>query len=57
MKIWIQLTIFALALVGLGLFTWDLHKHPPKPPYCEQFANTPSKDIPGQCLRYWNPGK
>lgn len=21
--------------------------------YCESFANTPARDIPARCLRYW----
>lgn len=45
--------LVGLLLVGAIACTIANNPHPPEKPYCEQFADTPMRDLPAKCIRYW----
>lgn len=49
----LKIIVIVIALVSIVAFAFYMSRHPPAKPYCEQFANTPARDLPAQCIRYW----
>ena len=41
-----ELIFIVVCVCGTISYVWYMTTHKPPLPYCEQFANTPSKDIP-----------
>lgn len=45
--------VIVFLIAALSAFIYIVSTHKTAEPYCQQFANTAARDLPAQCIRYW----